>query len=159
MWWWRSCWHTCSTIGGIAEEVSGRVGVPVLRVDRPMAAAAVSAGPRIRVLAALPSTIAPTVDLIEEEAAHAGREVSIVVSVVDGAWEQFESGALDAYHATIARAMATVRAADVIVLAQASMAAAASLSAPGVPVLSSPRLGLRAAAVLALRDEGVETAA
>ena len=47
-------------------------GVPVLRVDRPMAAAAVAAGPRVVVLATVESTLGPTVALVEEEAAPRG---------------------------------------------------------------------------------------
>ena len=51
------------------------------------------------------------------------------------------------YHAAIAAALAGQRGrGDVIVLAQASMAGAAELCADlGVPILSSPRLGVEAA--------------
>src|SRR5947207_1139752 len=42
---------TCSTIGAVAEAAGPALGVPVLRLDRPMAAAAVAAGRRITVLA------------------------------------------------------------------------------------------------------------
>jgi hypothetical protein len=112
-----------------------------------VAAGAVAAGARIRVLAALASTLAPTVALIEEEAAAAGRPVTVTATVVAGAWDRFEAGDLTGYHAAIAAAVAEIGDADVVVLAQASMAAAAPAAHP-VPVLSSPRLGLRAAAAL-----------
>jgi hypothetical protein len=46
----------------------------------------------------------------------------------------------------VARAVDAVREADVVVLAQASMADAAGRTTTGVPVLSSPRSALRAAA-------------
>uniref|UniRef100_UPI000A8F1267 arylsulfatase n=1 Tax=Streptomyces luteocolor TaxID=285500 RepID=UPI000A8F1267 len=83
---------TCSTIGGVAEVVGADVGVPVVRVDRPMAAAAVAAGARIVVLATVESTLGPTVALVEEEARWAGRDVFVRASVVEGAWERFEAG-------------------------------------------------------------------
>ncbi|MYS31105.1 arylsulfatase, partial [Streptomyces sp. SID7804] len=43
----RAVLCTCSTIGDLAERAADGVGVPVLRVDRPMAGAAVAAGPRV----------------------------------------------------------------------------------------------------------------
>jgi hypothetical protein len=64
---------------------------------------------------------------------------------VDGAWALFDSGDREGYLATIADVIAATTDADVIVLAQASMADAADLTTVDVPVLSSPRLGFRAA--------------
>ena len=63
----------CSSIGGVIEEGSSFCSVPVLRIDGPMAEAAVNAGSRIAVLAALPSTLGPTTDLILRKAKAAGR--------------------------------------------------------------------------------------
>lgn len=60
---------TCSTIGAVAERTDA--GVPVFRVDRPMAAAAVATGSRVVVLATVASTLEPTVALVEEEARRA----------------------------------------------------------------------------------------
>ncbi|MFI7356336.1 aspartate/glutamate racemase family protein [Streptomyces avidinii] len=133
---------TCSTIGATAESLAPALGVPVLRVDRPMAAAAVRAGARIAVLAALESTFAPTGELLAEEAGE--RPVSIRTHLVAGAWERFEAGDTAGYLARVAAAAGSVTDADVIVLAQASMAGAADLVAGTVPVLSSPAPGLAA---------------
>ncbi|MFD4656252.1 aspartate/glutamate racemase family protein [Kitasatospora sp. NPDC058444] len=147
---------TCSTIGGVAESRAAALGVPVLRVDRPMAAAAVAVAPgggraatRIAVIAALAGTVGPTVALVDEEAARSGRPVTVTTTVVDGAWERFESGDRAGYLAAVAAAVEAVDGtadADVIVLAQASMADAAHRVTTAVPVLSSPAPGLRAAA-------------
>jgi hypothetical protein len=138
---------TCSTIGGLAEATATAGGPPVLRVDRAMAEAAVAAGPRIALVAALESTLAPTRALIAEVAAQAGRAVEISEMLCAGAWACFEAGDgagyLDAIEACV---RATAASADVIVLAQASMAGAAQRCADlAVPVLSSPRLGVAAA--------------
>ncbi|MEW1632592.1 aspartate/glutamate racemase family protein [Streptomyces sp. NPDC093801] len=134
---------TCSTVGAVAESLGPRLGVPVLRVDRPMAAEAVRVGPRIVVLAALASTVGPTEELLAEEAG--GRAVSVRSEVVEGAWERFEAGDDRGYLEAVARAADAVAGADVIVLAQASMAGAAHLVRTGLPVLSSPAPGLAAA--------------
>ncbi|MEU2451455.1 aspartate/glutamate racemase family protein [Streptomyces sp. NPDC012765] len=143
---------TCSTIGAAAESLAPALGVPVLRVDRPMAAAAVRAGRRIAVLAAVESTLAPTRELLAEEAGE--RPVSIRTHLVAGAWERFEAGDTAGYLARVAEAAGSVTGADVIVLAQASMAGAVDLVTGPVPVLSSPAAGLAAglAAALAMRS-------
>ncbi|MFF1380995.1 aspartate/glutamate racemase family protein [Streptomyces sp. NPDC058308] len=140
---------TCSTIGGIAESAGADLGVPVVRVDRPMAAAAVASGPRVVVLAAVASTLEPTSALVEEEARRAGREVSVRAELVDGVWERFEAGDSEGYLEGVAQAVRAVRDADVVVLAQASMAGAEALVPEvRVPVLSSPRAGLAATVAL-----------
>ncbi|MGC4950150.1 aspartate/glutamate racemase family protein [Streptomyces sp. DT224] len=142
---------TCSTIGAVAEAAGIAVGAPVLRVDRPMAAAAVRAG-RVTVLAALASTLEPTRALLTEEAAGAGLAGAEVRTVlVDGAWERFTAGDGDGFLDLVAAAADAVRDADVIVLAQGSMAGAAERTTTGIPVLSSPRPGLAAAVVAAGR--------
>ncbi|KIF77910.1 arylsulfatase [Streptomyces sp. 150FB] len=138
---------TCSTIGAVAERAGKAVGIPVLRVDRPMAAVAAKAR-TVVVVAALKSTLEPTVALIREEAA--GRAPRIRTVLADGAWERFEAGDRAGYLAAVVARVDTVTGADVIVLAQASMADAAGPTAHGVPVLSSPRPGLSAAAAVAL---------
>ncbi|MFJ5259966.1 aspartate/glutamate racemase family protein [Streptomyces sp. NPDC088387] len=135
---------TCSTIGAVAEAVGAPV--PVLRVDRPMAAAAVTAGPRIVVLATVESTLSPTAALVQEEARRARRPVHVRTRLVDGAWECFAAGDRTKYAHLVAEAADAVTDADAIVLAQASMSPAERLTATAVPVLSSPRPGLAAAA-------------
>jgi hypothetical protein len=102
------------------------------------------------------STIGPTVALIEEEADRAGRSVVVTSTVVADAWSAFESGDHAGYSAKVAAALSRVDGADVIVLAQASMARAADGWAGPVPVLCSPRPGFRAAAAVAA-DSGEET--
>ncbi|MBD0741769.1 aspartate/glutamate racemase family protein [Streptomyces sp. CBMA152] len=139
---------TCSTIGAIAEAAGAELGVPVLRVDRPMAVAAVAYGPRVVVIAALESTVASTTTLLHEEAARAGREVSPRIVLLDRAWKLFESGDPVGYHWAVAEAIEAVEDVDAIVLAQASMTPATELVPSKIPVLTSPRMGLAAAARL-----------
>ncbi|WLQ38338.1 aspartate/glutamate racemase family protein [Streptomyces castrisilvae] len=142
---------TCSTIGAVAESAGPAFGAPVLRVDRPMAASAVRAG-RVTVLATLASTLAPTRALLAEEALRAGLPAADVRTVlVAGAWERFAAGDGDGCLDLVVAAADAVTDADVIVLAQGSMAGAADRTATRVPVLSSPRPGLAAAVAAAGR--------
>ncbi|WP_405681311.1 aspartate/glutamate racemase family protein [Streptomyces sp. NBC_00868] len=138
---------TCSTIGATAESLAPALGSPVLRVDRPMAAAAVRTGARIVVLATVESTFAPTCELLAEEAGE--RPVSIRTQLVAGAWERFAAGDDAGSLARVAEAADAVIDADVIVLAQASMAGAADLVTTRILVLSSPAPGLAAGLRLA----------
>lgn len=138
---------TCSTIGGVAEATTFSGGVRVMRIDRPMAEAAVASGRRIVVAATLPSTLRPTIDLLQQVAAEQGRTIEIVELLCADAWPYFQRGEQAAYAAAIANAVtASLRVDDIVVLAQASMAPAAGiLSARGVDGLASPDLGVRAA--------------
>lgn len=133
---------TCSSIGDVAESIGAAQGVPVFRVDRPMAARAIRSGRRIGVVAALASTLAPTRALLLEEAARAGAEVEVELALAEDAWPLFEQDDQEGYLAAIAAAARGLAAgAHVLVLAQASMAGAEPLLADlGLPVLSSPRI-------------------
>jgi len=138
---------TCSTIGGAAERTPATAGFAVARIDRAMADRAVALGPRVLVVAALASTLEPTAELIRESAAALRAEVELDQLLVAGAWPHFLRGDRDAYVATVAAAVRAASArADVVVLAQASMATAAErLGDIGVEVLSSPALGVQSA--------------
>jgi len=138
---------TCSTIGECAEQAPHSGNVPVLRIDRPMAEQAVDMGNRIIIAAALASTLAPTRLLLLEAADRAGKSVTLIDGLCAEAWPHFERGDYNTYLEVIAQYLQTIAAdADVIVLAQASMAGAAAVCPDlPIPVLSSPRLGLEAA--------------
>ncbi|WP_108880736.1 hypothetical protein [Anderseniella sp. Alg231-50] len=143
---------TCSTIGGVAEA-AGIHGAPTIRIDRALMQAALSHGLRPLVAMCLESTKAPTLDLLGDVAGGQGMDAAPVVVMCQPAWQHFEAGDMDAYARSIAE---TVKAGlgndsvDCIVLAQGSMAVAEPLLADtGLPVLSSPRLGvLRALDIL-----------
>lgn len=137
---------TCSTLAGPAVALGPVAGVPVLRIDRPMAEAAVALGPRVVVVAAVDSTLGPTVDLLTGCAAATRTPIEVTTRLVDGAWAAFEDGDLGGYERRIADAVDHLAPdADVVVLAQASMAGAADLVTTRVPVLSSPRRAVEAA--------------
>nr|WP_240930245.1 aspartate/glutamate racemase family protein [Streptomyces coryli] len=142
---------TCSSVGPAAEAARPLAGIPVLRVDEPMAAEAVRTGPRIGVLATLASTLEPTTDLIRRQAAAAGVAADLTATTCPGAYEARTAGRA-AEHDTLIAAEAERLAArcDVLVLAQASMAAAIPADALPIPVLTSPRSGT--AQLAALKD-------
>jgi Asp/Glu/hydantoin racemase len=124
--------------------VSRELGIPVLRIDEAMADEAVAQGRRIAVLATLPTTCAPTIRLIEERAALAEAHPAITSEVIDGAFEAVSHGDRETHNRLVVAAIERVAAdADVIVLAQASMAGAAEAAQVEVPVLTSLVPGIR----------------
>ncbi len=138
---------TCSSIGRLAELAGRRLGLPTLRVDRPMAERAVAQGRHILVVACLPSTLVPTSALLREAAAAGDRQVEIETMFLPSAWRLFQDGDEAGFARAIAEAILdSPLTVDVVVLAQASMAPVADLLGRlPIPVLSSPRLGVAAA--------------
>jgi Asp/Glu/hydantoin racemase len=137
---------TCSSIGEAAEVAAEAVDLPVLRVDQAMVELAVetaaAAGGRVAVLATLESTLGPTERLLRR-VAEARPGVQIVSAVVAGAAAARRAGDL-AEHDRLVRAAVERSAgqADVVVLAQASMAAAVDPDGyPATPVLESVGTG------------------
>lgn len=134
---------TCSSISQLAAPAAEQAGIAVLRVDEAMADAAVRAGARVRVIATLPTTCRPTIALLHERAASAGVSPLITSEVVDGAFAAVAGGDRGTHDRLVAAAIERGAAeADVVVLAQASMASAATSVSVDVPVLTSPRLGV-----------------
>ncbi len=137
---------TCSTLGPRAEQRGFSVGLPVLRVDRPMAEAAVRRGPRIAVVATLENTFAPTSALLEAAAVESDHTIVMSIHLVEGAWQRFLDGDVDGYlHQIAAMCDQVAKSCDVVVLAQASMAGAAQMARSDVVILESPGSAVRAA--------------
>ncbi len=135
---------TCSSISQLAVTTADEVGIPVLRIDEAMADEAVATGDRIAVLATLPTTLEPTLALIGERADLAGARPTVVSEVIDGAFAAVSGGDRASHDRLVADAITRVAAdADVVVLAQASMASAADAAHVDVPVLTSLRPGIQ----------------
>lgn len=134
----------CSTVGEFAEEADKMLSIPVYRIDEAMAEEAVARGGKIAVFATLRSTLDPTVSLIRRKAEKAGAQVQVETVLVEGAYQALMDGDKAAHDQKIAEAVAArLETADVIVLAQASMASAiASLENAGEKVLTSPAMGM-----------------
>ena len=133
--------NCCSSVGGVAEMGDEVAPVKVFRIDGPMAEKAVREGKKIGVIATLPTTLEPTVQLLMDKAEEAHVEIEVVEGLAKGAF-----GADKATHDALIEEEAKTLAdkVDVIVLAQGSMAAMEQKLAEmtGKIVLSSPLLGV-----------------
>jgi Asp/Glu/hydantoin racemase len=137
---------TCSSIGPAVEASAPFSAVPVLRVDQPMADQAVRSGRRIGVIATLPTTLNPTVDLVKRRAVAAHREVDVISRLCEGAFDALMAGDAAKHDTLVAAALRELSAqVDVILLAQASMARVVDTleeSDRKIPILASPPLAI-----------------
>jgi len=137
---------TCSSIGPAVEAAAASVKVPVLRVDQPMADAAIQAGRRIGVIATLPTTLNPTSDLVRRRAVAAGRTIELTTRLVEGAFEALMAGDAATHDALVGAALQELSTqVDVILLAQASMARVVDTlpaASRRIPILASPPLAI-----------------
>jgi len=137
---------TCSSIGPAVETAATLTGVPVLRVDQPMADKAVQLGKRIAVVATLSTTLNPTSDLVKRRAAVAGKEIEVTSVLCEGAFEALMSGDASTHDKKVGDALKQLaNEVDVIVLAQASMARVVDTltdTEKKVPILASPPIAM-----------------
>lgn len=139
---------TCSSVGPAVEAAQQFINVPVIRVDVAMADSAIGMGKRIGVVATLSTTLDPTVDLMKRRAEAAGKEIEIVSTLCEGAFQAVAAGDTETHDRLVTTGIQELMAqVDVIVLAQASMARAANAipeAERSVPILSSPQLAVNA---------------
>lgn len=149
---------TCSSIGPGVTLAQQLFDIPVLRIDDAMAEAAVRQARTIGVLATLRTTLDPTTALLRRKAAEAGRAVELVECLCEDAFPALLAGDTATHDRLVRQGLLEdLKAVDLIVLAQASMARVVATLAPGelcAPVLSSPELAvLRARQALGLPEE------
>lgn len=140
---------TCSSTSPAIDVARQTIGVPILKIDDPMAARAAELGKRIGVLCTTSSTKVPSADLVRTHARQQGRDVEVEALLVEGAFQALSAGNRDEHDRLVREgARALAKRSDVIVLAQASMAHLEEpiKAAVSIPILSSPRLCVEAVA-------------
>lgn len=131
----------CSTVGPFAEEADTILNIPVLRIDDAMAEEAAKIGNNITVLATFRPTLKPTTDLIKRKNPNA----EIKTILIDEAYTALGNGDRQKHDCLILEKVSEeAENADVIVLAQASMASALENSGLDTDkILTSPVLGIK----------------
>ena len=135
----------CSSLGPALDVAARSVNIPVVKIDEAMAMQAAREGTKIGVLATVPTTLGPTSDLILAKAEEIDRTVNIEQRLCKGAFDVLMSGDREKHDAMVTeQAIDLAKSVDTIVLSQASMnRLATSLhEQTGLPVLSSPRIGV-----------------
>ncbi|MFB0506353.1 MAG: aspartate/glutamate racemase family protein [Thermodesulfobacteriota bacterium] len=113
---------TCSSISVIARVAQHSVGIPVMRIDEPMAELAVERADRIKVLATISSTLNPSVQLIEEKSRQQGKEVVLGSFLCERARQFLDEGNPEGHDRILREEIEkALKNFDIVVLAQASM--------------------------------------
>ena len=125
---------SCTTMGVAVERARANCPVPLFNIDEPMAREAMRAGPRLAILATVPTSAPATRRLLEREAREAGKTIHIETVINQPAFAALLAGNRTEHdrlvHAEMDRLAARV---DAIVLGQISLAQIQHR--PGVPVL------------------------
>ena len=137
---------TCSSIGPAVETAATLTGVPVLRVDQPMADKAVQTGKRIGVIATLSTTLEPTSDLVRRRAIAAGKEIELKSVLCEGAFDALMSGDAATHDKKVGDALKQlVNEVDVIVLGAGKHGKSGGYindAEKKVPILASPPIAM-----------------
>ncbi len=138
--------EACSSVGELVPKMESAVSIPVVRIDEAMAEEAVRRGARLGVAATLATTLQPTTRLLHAKAQAAGKQVQITPLLIEGAYQKLMAGDREGHDKLLLEKLRELaRDADVVVLAQASMARVL----PSLPAaeqdkfLSSPRFAMR----------------
>lgn len=137
---------TCSSTSPAVDIARLLVAPPVLKIDDPMAAEAVSSGTRIGLLCTATTTLEPSSALLRAHAAEQGRAITLVPHVAADAYAALMAGDRAEHDRQVRQSAAKLATeVDVLVLAQASLAHLRDELAEELPctVLASPPLLMR----------------
>lgn len=117
--------NSCSTVGEVADIYEKEVGIPVMKVDLPMAKEAVDLGTKIALIATLETTLGPSQRLIEKTGAQNGKKMECTQYLQNAAWDALQAGDQKEHNRIL---MENIRKLDTmgydaIVMAQVSMRA------------------------------------
>jgi len=137
---------TCSTVSPAVDGVRPITGMPILKIDEVMIEKAVAAGKRIGVVATNATTLEPTRQMLQAQAKRTGKSIHVELILVENALPALTKGDGATHDRLVKKAVVEMMSrADVVVLAQASMARVLEVIPEPerkVPVLSSPHLAL-----------------
>lgn len=135
----------CSSIGASVEQCQFLTRMPVTRIDEAMVEEAIEKGPRIAVLATVETTLKPTLEYIERKAHASGKQITVVPTLMAEAFKSLLAGDNETHDRIVSAGLhEALGTADVVVLAQASMARVMNNMPPSkVPVLTSPERGIQ----------------
>ncbi len=131
---------TCSAFGGAIEDAAAALSIPVLKPNEAMFEAALAHGPRVVLVYTFAPAAPGMMDEFNALAKKHGREARIGSIYCGGALDALRAGDAGRHDQLIAETVQGITDADVILLAQFSMASAAPLARQGTktPILTSP---------------------
>jgi len=135
--------NTCSSVRDIVDFAEPMIRVPIVRIDDEMGNRAVAEFSSVAVIATLPTTLKPTMAMLENKAKAANKALNVVSGLAEGAYDALVGGSPEKHDQLILEtAQKLAESVDGFVLAQGSMGRMqkALEEAAGKPVLASPPL-------------------
>ena len=135
----------CSSLGPSIDVARKMVNIPIIKIDDAMTEKAVELASNIGVMATVPTTLPPTIDLLNQQAKIQDKTIQTKPYLCEGAWNVLMSGDRPRYDSMVLEGAKTLAPqVEIIVLAQASMSRLAPMlaSETGMQILSSPRLAV-----------------
>ena len=135
---------TCSAFGAAIDQANAEAAIPVMKPNEAMFDAAFSHGNRVAMIYTFPPAAAGMEEEFRQAAKERASPAEITSYFCDGALEAKRAGDDALHNRLIAQTAGSIDGADVILLAQFSMADAADdvRKATSVPVLTSPEAAL-----------------
>ena len=135
---------TCTSVNKATKYIRPLLNIPILNIEEPTAELAVKNGPKIGVLATLPTSPKAIIEVIEEKAAEQGAEIEIVTRVADGAFDVLKTGDRAKHDEMVCAALYELaKEVDCVVFAQISMSLLKyDESKVGVPIIMIGHPGL-----------------
>jgi aspartate/glutamate racemase len=148
----------CSTFNRAVEYARPMIDTPMLQIDRPMMDLAVRAGPRVGLLATVPTTVPASERLLRLAAQEAGKECEIQTRLCSEAFKVLKAGNPEKHNEMLLAEIDQLSGkVDAIVMAQVSMTALEPrLTNTKVPVYNSGRTAFNR--VRQMLEEGPEAA-
>ena len=117
--------NSCSTVGEVADIYEKKVGIPVMKVDLPMAQEAVSLGTKIALIATVETTLGPSQRLIEKVGFQQGKKMECTQFLQNSAWDALQAGHPEEHNRILMESIRDLdqQGYDAIVMAQVSMRA------------------------------------
>lgn len=113
---------TCTSVNQATKYIRPLLNIPIINIEEPVAEMAVQKGKKIGILATLPTSPKAIGSVIEEKAKAIGKEIKIVTSVADGAFELLCAGDREGHDEMCRKALYELaEKVDVIAFAQISM--------------------------------------
>lgn len=132
--------YTCSAFGEGIDQAAKTSQIPVLKPNEAMFKAAFAHGDRAVMIYTFPPSAGSMMGEFSEEARRRGSGAALTTVFCDGALAAKRAGDHETHDHLIAETAARIDDADVIMLAQFSMASAAALARTRttIPILTSP---------------------
>lgn len=113
---------TCTSVNQATKLIREMINIPMINIEEPVAQMAVDSGRKIGILGTIPTSPGAIGRVIREKAQEAGKEIEIVNSVVDGAFDVLCGGDREKHDEMVCEAMYKLaKEVDVIAFAQISM--------------------------------------